>query len=142
MPVERGAARVATFLRAFGLQFSPDRPLHLPAELLIGLDLALRFWSWDRSAITAHTDAGLPTSDQVLKRVLSQMHGPELREYVDDLVLRAIVIQREQFVWQAGGELGADLAIKPGDDEEAFLDAMADFLWAHRDKLNPTKDAP
>jgi hypothetical protein len=77
-----------------------------------------------------------------LKRILSLMHGPELREYVDELGLRATVIQREQFVWQAGGELGADVAITPGDDDQAFLDAMADFLWTHRDKLIPTEDAP
>ena len=139
---ERGAARVATFLRAFGLQLSRDRPLQLPAELLIGLDLALRFWAWERSAITAHTDAGLPTANQVLNQVLSLMQGPELHDYVDELGLRATAIQREQLIWQAGGELGADVAINPGEDEEAFLEAMAGFLWTHRGQLTPTKETP
>lgn len=138
---ERGADRVATFLRAFGLESRPDRPLQLPAELLIGLDLALRFWAWERSAIAAHTDAGLPSSDEVLKRVLSLMHGPELCKYVENLGLRAIIVQREQFVWQAGGKLGADIAITPGDDE-AFLEAVAEFLWTHRNQLNPAENAP
>lgn len=136
----RGAARVDTFLRAFGLCGSPERPIRLPAELLIGLELALRFWIWEQCGITAHVDAGLPGAEQVLKRVLSLREGRELDEFVDKLGLRAAMIQHEQFAWQAGVELGAEIAVNPGDDEEAFLDAMADFLWSHRKQLNLTKE--
>ncbi|MCI0334112.1 MAG: hypothetical protein L0228_12915 [Planctomycetes bacterium] len=138
---ERGAARVAEFLRRFGVSGTKESPIALPAEMLLGLDLALRFQVWELNAITAHLDAGLPSSDQVLKRVMSLLEGNELREYVQNLDSRAIQILREQFVWQASGDHSADFAIVTDGNEDAFLDALADFLWANRHNLTTSKDA-
>jgi len=138
---ERGAARVAGFLGRFGVSGTKESPIALPAELLLGLDLALRFQVWELNAITAHLDAGLPSSDHVLKRVMSLLQGNELREYVRNLDSRAIKILREQFVWQASGEQCADIAIVTDGNEDAFLDALADFLWTNRHKLTTSKEA-
>lgn len=138
---ERGAARVAEFLRRFGISGTSTSPVALPAELLLGLNVALRFRAWELSSITAHLEAGLPSSNQVVERVMSLLQGDELREYVEDLDLRAIFILREQFVWQASGEQSADIAIVTDGNEDAFLDALADFLWANRHNLTTSKEA-
>ena len=125
---ERSADRVMAWLNHFGI----SRTVALPAELLIGFDLALRFETWEQNSISEHLKAGLPSALQVMKRVLSLMEVSELQAYVDRLGLQVIIVQRESLAWQAGGALGADVAIVADDDEDAFLDTMADFLWDNR----------
>ena len=72
---------------------------------------------------------------------MSLLQGDELREYVEDLDLKAIFILREQFVWQASGEQIVDITMVTDGNEDAFLDALADFLWANRHNLNTSKEA-
>lgn len=131
---ERGAMRVAWYLRQAGFRPSPGRPVQFPAELLVGLEIALRLLAWEHNAITAHIDRGLPNAIEVLRRVTALRQGPELQGFVENLFAQVSDIQYEQLVWQTAGRQGADLAIAASDDDEAFLDAVADFLWQHRDR--------
>ena len=130
---DRDADRVALFLQALGLKPSPARPLALPAAFLLELGAALRLLEWERRGLSAHTDAGLPPSGQALREALRHLDIPELaaRTLGDTLTYRVMVLFAERFAWAGREELDADVALGEAD-EDALLDALADFLWDHR----------
>jgi hypothetical protein len=133
--VHRGAYRVAACLRYLGMlpanDGRPATPVALPAELLLGLDQALRFADWEDSQIFVHVEAGLPSAEEHLAKVIALQRGPELKAIVTDIAAKVIGLISQHFVWSVAVESQADLAIS-GDVDDAFLDAVADFLWQHR----------
>ena len=48
-----------------------------------------------------------------------------------ELCIRVMRLSVERFAWTAPAELGTDVSLAEAD-EEALLEAFADFLWAHR----------
>ena len=131
----RSADQVAALLRELGMLPAngdrPATPVALPAEFLLGLDLVLRFATWERSRIFVHVEAGLPDAEDLFARVILLQHGPELQALVTSIAAKSIELFYQHFVWSVGVELQVDLAMS-GDVDDAFLDAVADFLWQHR----------
>jgi hypothetical protein len=126
----RGADRVAALLREAGIAPAlgdhAAAPVGLPAELLLGLDLVLRFATWEQNLIFVHIESGLPSSDELLQRILELLPGEQMQSLISDLSGRSMVLLAQHFTWRAGVEQQIDLAIVD-DDDEALLDAVADF---------------
>src|SRR3954451_7437938 len=134
----RDADRVGVFLDALGRppagRRPQDPPLGLPADLLLGLGAALRLLLWEQQGIDAHRQAGLPPGRQALRDVFRAATGqadPEAAGRARTLPYRVLTLFVERFAWAGRPELGADLTLGPAD-EDALLEGLADFLWAHR----------
>ncbi|HUE69842.1 MAG TPA: hypothetical protein VMP01_03045 [Pirellulaceae bacterium] len=108
----------------------------LPRETLIGLGLAIRLSRWELVSIDLHIQAGLPSGQQMLDRVADLGHGPELWRIVQEVLTGANRIFAESFLWGDSDVDQVDLAVVSDSDDEDFLDAMADFIWHHRKKVN------
>jgi hypothetical protein len=131
--VAEGAARdadhVVQFLRALGLEASPTKPMHLPAAFLLELGAALRLFRWEYCGLHTHLDAGLPPSSQAIRDAFRHLDGSGPLEMT--LAYRVLVLFAERFAWSAREELDAQVALGEAD-EDALLEALADFLWEHR----------
>jgi hypothetical protein len=105
-------------------------PVRLPISLLLGWKLALRLATWELNGIRAHIEAGMPTADEVLKRLGAPQDYPDLDDFVRQHSATAIGVLHDSLLWSAGDcdlDIGVDLGIASAGDDE-LLDAMAD-LW-------------
>jgi hypothetical protein len=134
----RDAELVGTFLGEIGLapagQASQDPPLRLPADFLLGLGAALRLLFWEQQGIHVHLDHRFPPARQALLDVLRTATGhaePEALERVRSLAYRVMVLSIEHLAWNGRVELDADVVLGEAD-QEALLEALADYLWANR----------
>jgi hypothetical protein len=129
---------VSTFLDAVGLapagQGAQDRPLRLPEDFLLGLGAALRLLLWEQQGIHVHLDQGFPPARQALLDVFRTATGqaePETVACVRSLAARVMVLSIEHLAWNGRVELDADIVLGEAD-QEMLLEALADYLWAHR----------
>jgi hypothetical protein len=114
-----------------------ERPVALPAELLLELAAVLRIAIWERDGLLDPVAVGLPHArdayDELMERAAhrpdsfsSVVISPPLHRKVMWVVLR-------QLAWNGRRDLGADVVLGRTDgDGEAELEAMAEFLWARR----------
>ena len=124
---ETDAAAVAAFLQERGMIPQAENT-SLSGEALLGIALCLRFRRWELNNIRAHIEVGLPTSDEVFERVTTLLHGAKLKKFVDANWVKSIHVYRDSFLWSAVDcDLAVDIAIV-ADEDEQFLDAVADFL--------------
>lgn len=132
---ERDADAVGIFLNALGLHATPDRPIHLPAAFLLDLGAALRLLAWEQEGLHPQEVAGLPPARQALADVfLALKHPPtqvESAVAAGSLAYRVCQAFVDHFAWSGRDELDADVTLGEAD-EDAVLEALADFLWAHR----------
>jgi hypothetical protein len=130
---ERDAERVGRFLQALGLVPSPDRPLCLPTDFLLNLAASLRLLAWELGGLQVHRDAGLPSAEQALHDTFRSLVEPAgvASLTLQDLSLRALALFIERFAWLGRRELDADMTLDRCD-QDGMLDALAEFLWAHR----------
>ena len=136
---ERDADLVGAFLAVTGLAPSGRRPqgapLAVPADCLLGLGAALRLSLWEQLGIRVHLDHGLPPARQALIDVLRTATGQaeaEAFERIRSLASRVMVLSVEHLAWNGRVELGADVVLGEAD-QEALLEALADYLWwVHR----------
>jgi hypothetical protein len=133
------AELVALVLDALGLRPTGDGaarvPLRLPAFFLLALGAALRMVMWEERGLHAHRDAGLPPAHGALREVARALVAPEphaeKERAATELVSRVLAVTVERLAWNGRPVLGADVAID-GVREADLLEALADFLWAHR----------
>jgi hypothetical protein len=132
---EADADHVGAFLDALGLRPPPGQVLPLPAAFLLDLGAALRLLLWEQAGLQAPASAGLPPARQALRDVLLSLRsyaaGVRRLETPATLAPRVLATFVDHFAWDARPELGADVTLAEAD-EEAVLEALADFLWAHR----------
>jgi hypothetical protein len=132
---ERDADAVGMFLTALGLHATPDRPIPLPAGFLLDLGAALRLLAWHEAGLPPQEVAGLPPARQALTEVfLAWKHPPTQTEPAvvpGSLAYRVCQAFVDHFAWSGRDELDADVTLGEAD-EDAVLEALADFLWAHR----------
>jgi hypothetical protein len=135
---ERDADLVGAFLAVTGLAPSGRRPqgapLAVPGDCLLRLGAALRLSLWEQLGIRVHLDHGLPPARQALLDVLRTATGQAeaaAAERARSLASRVMVLSVLHFAWVGRVELGAELTLGPVD-EDALLEGLADFLWAHR----------
>lgn len=110
-------------------------PVRLPREFLQGILIGVRLLRWERDGVTVHREAGLPSAEEHLVKVAQLFDGPELREYVTDLSERARMLFYEHFAWSGGEDLHGEIGIVAEDDDE-FLDRLANFIWDHRHAIS------
>jgi hypothetical protein len=133
------AGRVVKFLDALNLRPTGKggtrTPISLPAFFLVGLGAALRLLAWEYGGLNTHRDAGLPSADEALRQVFQSVASPEPVEAkvraADQLAARVFTVFVERLAWNGRAYLDADLELG-GVDEDALVEAVASFLWAHR----------
>jgi hypothetical protein len=135
---ERDADLVVAFFDVTGLAPSgrrrQDAPLALPGDCLLGLGAALRLSLWEQQGIRVHLDHGLPPARQALIDVLHTATGQaeaEAAERARSLASRVVALSVERLAWNGRVELDVDVVLGEAD-QEALLEALADFLWTHR----------
>lgn len=129
------ARRVAIFLDSFsqapGMDWLAVKPASLPADFLRRLGAALRLWHWEMHGILIHREYGLPSADTAVRDTILALTDPAAAERIDPVPRQVFLLSVERFAWNARAELDADVTL--GDvAEDTVLEALADFLWAHR----------
>jgi hypothetical protein len=134
---ERDAIRVAAFLDGFLAHLAPVvRPdLQFPAWFLVALGSGLRLWYWEDHGIMVHLDEGLPGGRDVVRDAFLGLNqpDPERTTRVVTLACDVMTVFANHFAWLARAEMGADFLLGPAD-EDAFIDALAEFVWKHRSR--------
>ena len=125
----RDASRVVLFLDALGLEATPEKPMSLPSRFLLQLGAALRLLDWEAQGFSFHRAVGLPEAREVIRHAFGSLNDST----VDwkDLCVCVLRLSLERFAWHGWRDLGAPVAIDDLDDEAA-LDALAEYLWATR----------
>jgi hypothetical protein len=126
---ERDAIRVAQFLGHLSLQGTPDKPLSLPRGFLRSLGAALRLLSWEVQGFSFHRDAGLASAAEALGESFASLYDPDADTAA--FCRAGLRLSVERLAWAGAPELGIDVAVDDAD-EDMVLEALADFLWAHR----------
>ncbi len=111
------------------------RPKQFAREFYLALGVGLRFRVWESNQTCFHLDAGLPRGNEVILAALRLLSGHELEQMAVRLNIASLRLFHDHFVWVAKNELAVDLAFHaPLDDEQ--WDALADFIYDHRNALN------
>ena len=124
---ERQAEAVAEFLGTL-------REDHLPRgrqtpHFLLQLAAALRLRRWEAEGFFFHREVGLPEADQAVREALASPNAVAADPTEFCLAVPRLTLER--FAWSGPRELGVDVAVKEAN-EDALLEALAGFLWAHR----------
>ena len=127
------ADRVGLFLRELnhGLaRRGQTLPRRLPAGLLLGLGAALRLLAWEGTGSRAHLPADLPPAMKAIRDLFAALgkRPASLEALARELVLRVVRAWVDHFAWHGRAAWGADLVLG-GAEEDALVDALADFLW-------------
>ncbi len=133
------AKRVGCFLKHFlsccGLFPARGKPpLLFPRDFLMELGAALRLLTWEANGIHIHRAAGLPPAEQALRDAffwLKRATQPDPGPPPLPLALRVLALSFEHFAWGGRDNLDADILLAEAGDD-AFIEALADFLWTHR----------
>jgi hypothetical protein len=138
---EKDAAAVAQFLDQLETHVpggSGSMRGHYPAAFLFGLGFAMRLVAWERQGLFPHIEVGLPSALDAIRQVIEQCKSQPRRrrdELVIDFSRRVFEISCTHFAWEGQGLLGADILVGH-PDEDALLDALAEFAWQNRDKVS------
>ena len=134
----RDASRVVFFLDALGLEATPEKPMSLPSRFLLQLGAALRLLDWEAQGFSFHRAVGLPEAREVIRHAFGSLNDST----VDwkDLCVCVLRLSLERFAWHGWRDLAADVAVDDLDDDAA-LDALAEYLWATR-HAGPVTDDP
>jgi hypothetical protein len=133
----------ATFLDFIGivppLKERLRNPVALPSEFLLELAAILRIAVWERAGLVDRIGDGLPSAEAALADLFGRL-GPEpqaSRSETMGTALRLAVFRTtvSRLAWGAREELYADVALDLSDEGSA--EALADFLWTHRDLGRP-----
>ena len=131
----RDAADVTAFLAVAGLAPQAGETRGFPPGILLDLGAVARLRRWEAAGYAVHVEAGLPTARAALNHVVEMLieaaanrtalatAGALGRAVFDLMVCR--------FAWTARQELGSDIVLD-GSNEDALVEALAQFLWARR----------
>jgi hypothetical protein len=131
----RDAADVAAFLAGAGLAPPPGGTRGWPPGVLLDLGAFVRLRRWEAAGCAVHLEAGLPTARAALHRVvnilLEAATDRAALASAGELGLAVFGLTISRFAWTAPARLGADVVLD-GGDEDALVEALAQFVWAHR----------
>jgi hypothetical protein len=131
----RDAEEVIALLTAAGLAPPPGETRDFPPGLLLDLGAAVRLKRWEAGGHEVHTQSGLPSAGAALVHLLHALESVstagDARAVSGRLAREVFDLAVTRFAWAARPDLGADIELAPGDDD-AMVEALAQFLWAHR----------
>jgi hypothetical protein len=131
----RDADDVAAFLAAADLAPPPGETRGWPPGILLDLGAVVRLRRWEASGYTLHVEAGLPTANAALHRVITTLLGAASNRAVLDtageLGLAVFGLTVSRFAWTARPQLGSDVVLDLGD-EDGLVEALAQLMWALR----------
>jgi len=129
------AADVIALLRAAGLAPPPGEVREFPPEVLLALGAVARLRRWEAGGHIVHLQCGLPTADGAFVHLIHTLESAATnRTTLTNLgrLTRAVHdLSVSRFAWTARAEFDADIALDTGD-EDALVEALAQFLWANR----------
>jgi hypothetical protein len=131
---EIDARRVGEFLRRHKIAPPPGESRKLPTAHLLDLAAALRLAGWEWAGLDIHRRAGLPPARDAICNVLLAPTRPGsglVERAVPTLYPAVLHLLIEHFAWSGLRDLGAEMILDT-PDEDALVEAMARFLWAHR----------
>jgi hypothetical protein len=115
-----------------------EHPVAIPAEFLTELAAILRISIWELNNLRDQIAADLPRAEDAYNDLMERAYhrpesfsspgeSPPLHYRVMEAVLRHLA-------WNGRRDLGADVLLgRPDDgDDDAALEAMAQYLWARR----------
>jgi hypothetical protein len=116
-----------------------DGVCRFPPGFLLELGAMLQLAVWERAGVRTHLDAGLPSAHEaaadLTRRASENPSG--FNDIQSAILLRRIFpLWVERLAW-AGPELFAAEMQIDADEEDAFVNGLAEFLWRHRDSLAP-----
>jgi hypothetical protein len=126
----RDAGRVAAYLDSLGIRGTPDNPVRLDPNFLLVVAAALRLREWELLGVPFHIDIGLPPARDVLESAFHEIKERGTIPNGAELAARVMALFLERFAWHSGFAEDAPVALDVFDD--AALEAVADFLWQHR----------
>lgn len=129
----RDADHVGLFLTHLGVPATPQRPVCLPASLLLGLAAALRLFVWERTGVRPFLPPDLPPALPAIRDLVAAAAErsdrlASLAAALSDRVLRVLV---DRLAWHGREALGGEVVLGEAD-EDTLLDALANFLWRNR----------
>lgn len=131
----RDADDVAAFLAAAGLAPPPGETRRFPPGVLIDLGAVVRLRRWEAAGYAVHIEAGLPTAHGALSHVINTLVKAAANRAslasAGALGRAVFELTVTRFAWAAPRELGADIVLNV-EDEDALVEALAQFLWARR----------
>ncbi len=135
----RSVPRVATFIKKWE-DFGVIGFDQAPADLILEMGVSLQIWEWTTGGIAAGAIVGLsdgpPAHDlhAYIEERANQFNGSR-----GENLCRALVeFYESRFALQGYELLGADILLGSVDDEDAFVDAFAEYVWNNRHVLPPT----
>jgi len=139
---ERDADAVIALLTAAGIR--PHSPPRFTREVLLAFAAVVRMYRWEEAGLAPHRAAGLPSAAEAhaeVLRVASVRPGIPAPNRLDSLTAKAFAVAVERIAWAGRLDLRADIQLDTGDDDEAFVEAMAQFLWRNRRRSGtPTEE--
>ncbi|MCE9565052.1 MAG: hypothetical protein K8U57_23725 [Planctomycetes bacterium] len=138
----RDAIDLGDFLAAAGLAPPPGETRGIPKGILLDLGAVVRLRRWEAAGYSIHLDAGLPSAREALGGVIRTLiiaaEKPAVLALAGALGRAVFDLMITRFAWAARIELGADVALDTQNDD-ALVEAMAQFLWAHRHHIPVTE---
>jgi hypothetical protein len=125
----------ASALAASGL-FETEPP-QLPGAFLLELSAVLEIGYLERQGLLEHLSGDVPTFSKAVSTLANRcLRGPSEFERPDATPLseQLLRVRVEQLAWEGPELLHADFVVTKAD-EDAFDDALAEFIWAHRREL-------
>ena len=124
---ERQAEAVAEFVGTLGENLLP--PSRRTPHFLLQFAAALRLRRWEAEGFFFHREVGLPEADQAVREALASPNAGAADP--TEFCLAVLRLTLERFAWSGPRKLGVDVAVKEAN-EDALLEALAEFLWTHR----------
>jgi hypothetical protein len=125
---------VIAFLTSAGLAPAPGETRGFPAGILLDLGGMVRVRAWEAAGIDAHR-ANLMSADEALGHIIDVLvqaaANPAALACAGRLGRAVFDLRMSRFAWAGPTEFQADVELD-APDEEALINALADFLWSSR----------
>jgi hypothetical protein len=109
--------------------------------MMLDLAAALRMREWELGGIAVHREDGLLSAHDTIGGLIFLMElsatRPALAECFGGLARQVFALSASRFVWTAKSVIGADVTFRDDLLDDAFLKALAAFLWDSRTPLQP-----
>ena len=108
--------------------------------MLLNLGAALRIREWEKNGQKDYIPEPLPSSSEAVQAIVPA-EGTD-GATATDTYSKVFQASMRHFALRGRAELGVDVLLdRKGFDEEQAIDALADFLWEHRELVYQEEDS-